>query len=66
MSFFKRQPEYLDRQSSAAKAKSELLEKFRCPVDGLVPFRSLFDFLFNGSEHAYSLPKVRIRFLTRR
>ena len=29
MSFFKRQPEYLDRQSSAAKAKSELLEKFR-------------------------------------
>ncbi len=29
MSFFKRQPEYLDRQSNAAKAKSELLEKFR-------------------------------------
>ena len=29
MSFFKRQPEYLDRQSNAAKAKSALLEKFR-------------------------------------
>src|ERR1700759_2180928 len=29
MSFFKRQPEYLDRQSNAAKAKSTLLEKFR-------------------------------------
>jgi hypothetical protein len=29
MSFFKRQPEYLDRQSNAAKAKSSLLEKFR-------------------------------------
>ena len=29
MSFFKRQPEYLDRQSNAAKAKNELLEKFR-------------------------------------
>jgi len=29
MSFFKRQPEYLDRQSNAAKAKSELLERFR-------------------------------------
>src|SRR5262245_45087876 len=29
MSFFKRQPEYLDRQSNAAKAKTALLEKFR-------------------------------------
>ena len=29
MSFFKRQPEYLDRQSNAAKAKSALLDKFR-------------------------------------
>jgi uncharacterized protein DUF6481 len=29
MSFFKRQPEYMDRQSNAAKAKSELLERFR-------------------------------------
>ena len=29
MSFFKKQPEYLDRQSTAAKAKSALLEKFR-------------------------------------
>ena len=29
MSIFKRQPDYLDRQSSAAKAKSALLEKFR-------------------------------------
>jgi hypothetical protein len=29
MSFFKRQPEYLDRQSNAAKARSSLLEKFR-------------------------------------
>jgi hypothetical protein len=29
MSFFKRQPEYVDRQSNAAKAKSSLLEKFR-------------------------------------
>ncbi len=29
MSFFKRQPEYLDRQANAAKAKSALLEKFR-------------------------------------
>ena len=29
MSFFKRQPEYMDRQSNAAKAKSELLDKFR-------------------------------------
>jgi hypothetical protein len=29
MSFFKRQPDYLDRQTSAAKAKSALLEKFR-------------------------------------
>lgn len=29
MSFFKRQPEYLDRQTNAAKAKSSLLEKFR-------------------------------------
>ena len=29
MSFFKRQPEYLDRQTSAAKARSALLEKFR-------------------------------------
>jgi hypothetical protein len=29
MSFFKRQPEYLDRQTTAAKAKSALLEKFR-------------------------------------
>jgi monoamine oxidase len=29
MSFFKRQPEYLDRQSNAAKSKSALLEKFR-------------------------------------
>jgi hypothetical protein len=29
MSFFKRQPEYLDRQSDAAKAKTALLEKFR-------------------------------------
>jgi Family of unknown function (DUF6481) len=29
MSFFKRQPEYLDRQASAAKARSSLLEKFR-------------------------------------
>ena len=29
MSFFKRQPEYLDRQTNAAKAKSALLDKFR-------------------------------------
>jgi Family of unknown function (DUF6481) len=29
MSFFKRQPEYLDRQANAAKARSSLLEKFR-------------------------------------
>ncbi len=29
MSFFKRQPEYLDRQSNAAKAKTALVEKFR-------------------------------------
>jgi hypothetical protein len=29
MSFFKRQPEYLDRQSNAAKARSAQLEKFR-------------------------------------
>ena len=29
MSFFKRQPEYLDRQSNASKAKTALLEKFR-------------------------------------
>ena len=29
MSFFKRQPEYLDRQANAAKAKSALLEKYR-------------------------------------
>jgi hypothetical protein len=29
MSIFKRQPEYLDRQANAAKAKSALLEKFR-------------------------------------
>ncbi len=29
MSFFKRQPEYMDRQANAAKAKSALLEKFR-------------------------------------
>jgi hypothetical protein len=29
MSFFKRQPEYLDRQANAAKARSTLLEKFR-------------------------------------
>jgi hypothetical protein len=29
MTFFKRQPEYLDRQANAAKAKSSLLEKFR-------------------------------------
>jgi hypothetical protein len=29
MTFFKRQPDYLDRQTSAAKAKSALLEKFR-------------------------------------
>src|SRR5262249_46667588 len=29
MSFFKRQPEYLDRQSNATKARSALLEKFR-------------------------------------
>jgi hypothetical protein len=29
MSFFKQQPEYLDRQSNAAKAKSAQLEKFR-------------------------------------
>ncbi len=29
MSFFKRQPEYVDRQANAAKAKSALLEKFR-------------------------------------
>ena len=29
MSFFKRQPEYLDRQSNATKARSVLLEKFR-------------------------------------
>src|SRR3974390_1026795 len=29
MSIFKRQPDYLDRQASAAKAKSALLEKFR-------------------------------------
>jgi hypothetical protein len=29
MSFFKRQPEYVDRQSNAAKARSTLLEKFR-------------------------------------
>ena len=29
MSFFKRQPEYVDRQANAAKAKSALLDKFR-------------------------------------
>ena len=29
MSFFKRQPEYLDRQANAAKARTSLLEKFR-------------------------------------
>ena len=29
MSFFKRQPDYQDRQASAAKAKTALLEKFR-------------------------------------
>ena len=29
MSFFKRQPEYLDRQSNATKAKTALVEKFR-------------------------------------
>jgi len=29
MSFFKRQPDYLDRQASAAKAKSALVERFR-------------------------------------
>src|SRR5215831_11851175 len=29
MSFFKRQPEYLDRQANAAKARSAQLEKFR-------------------------------------
>ena len=29
MSFFKRQPEYMDRQANAAKAKSALLDKFR-------------------------------------
>jgi hypothetical protein len=29
MSFFKRQPEYLDRQANAAKAKTALLDKFR-------------------------------------
>jgi Family of unknown function (DUF6481) len=29
MSFFKRQPEYLDRQANAAKARTSLLDKFR-------------------------------------
>jgi len=29
MSFFKRDPDYLDRQSNAAKARTALLEKFR-------------------------------------
>jgi hypothetical protein len=29
MSIFKRQPEYLDRQANAAKARTNLLEKFR-------------------------------------
>jgi hypothetical protein len=29
MTFFKRQPEYLDRQANAAKARSAQLEKFR-------------------------------------
>jgi Family of unknown function (DUF6481) len=29
MSFFKRQPEYLDRQANAAKARTSLVEKFR-------------------------------------
>jgi hypothetical protein len=29
MSFFKRQPEYQDRQANAAKARTSLLEKFR-------------------------------------
>jgi Family of unknown function (DUF6481) len=29
MSFFKRQPEYLDRQTTAAKSRTALLEKFR-------------------------------------
>ena len=29
MSFFKRQPEYLDRQTNASKARSALLERFR-------------------------------------
>ena len=29
MSFFKRQPEYQDRQANAAKARSALLEKFK-------------------------------------
>ena len=29
MSFFKRQPEYLDRQANASKAKTSLVERFR-------------------------------------
>jgi hypothetical protein len=29
MSFFKRQPEYLDRQTNASKARNALLERFR-------------------------------------
>lgn len=29
MSFFKRQPEYLDRQANASKARTALVEKFR-------------------------------------
>jgi hypothetical protein len=29
MSFFKRQPEYVDRQTNASKARTALLEKFR-------------------------------------
>jgi hypothetical protein len=33
MSFFKKQPEYLDRQANASKARGALLEKFRSKTE---------------------------------
>ena len=33
MSFFKKQPEYLDRQANASKAREALLEKFRSKTE---------------------------------
>jgi hypothetical protein len=33
MSFFKKQPEYLDRQANASKARDALLEKFRSKTE---------------------------------